>query len=295
MEKYIQIIYDKIIGWGEAFVAHIPNILVASLALGLFYLASLLVCRIARKILFKLTDSHAIVNLALTVIKITVIGIGLILALGILGLQETVFSLLAGVGIAGLALGFAFQDLASNFISGIFLAFRRPFQEGDIIKTNSYIGTVKKLNIRNTILENFFGQLIYIPNKEVFQTPLTNYSSTGFRRIEIKVGVSYNCDIEKVESIAKKTLQKLDFCQDDKDVVAWTEEFGGSSVNLSLRFWINSNGDTAYPTAKSLALNAIKKAFEEHDIGIPYPVRTLDLSMAEKQDLNLVLPEKKSA
>ena len=95
---------------------------------------------------------HKSKHLVKTVIYVLILGIGLFAALSVLNLDGTVTSLLAGAGIIGLALGFAFQDIAANFISGVLLSTRHPFGIGDIIETNDFFGTVQKLNLRNTII-----------------------------------------------------------------------------------------------------------------------------------------------
>jgi len=111
--------------------------------------------------------------------------------LSILKLNTAVTSILAGAGIIGLALAFAFQDIAANFISGIFISFRRPLRVGDIVKVKDYMGKVEEINLRDTILRTFQGQTVIIPNKEVFQNPIENFSRLGKRRIDLWIGVSY--------------------------------------------------------------------------------------------------------
>lgn len=287
VNEYITILSEKVNSWLEALVAHLPNFLVALLIFLLFYCASKIVVKFSRNVLFRVFESHAITNIIVTVFRILILGLGFVVALGVLGLQDAVFSVLAGVGVVGLALGFAFQDLAANFISGIFLAFRRPFRVGDVIETNSYMGTVKQLNIRNTSIENFMGQIIIIPNKEIFENPLINYSTKNIRRVEIKVGVAYDSDLEKVMKLTEDTISKLDFCLNEEGIAVWLDGFGGSSIDFTIRFWIQNPGDVIFPVAKTKASVALKKAFDENDIEIPFPIRTIDFSMAEKQKINV--------
>ena len=90
--------------------------------------------------------------------------------------------MLAGAGVVGLALAFAFQDIAANFISGIFISFRKPLHIDDIVKIGDYMGRVEEINLRDTVLRTFQGQMVIIPNKNVFQNPIENYSMLGKRR-----------------------------------------------------------------------------------------------------------------
>ena len=123
-----------------------------------------------------------------------------LLYLSILQLDKAVTSILAGAGIIGLALAFAFQDIAANFISGIFISFRKPIKLGDVVKINDYMGKVEQINLRDTIILTFQGQMVIIPNKDVFQSPIENYSLLGRRRLDLVVGVSYGDDLEKVKT-----------------------------------------------------------------------------------------------
>ncbi|WP_439556631.1 mechanosensitive ion channel domain-containing protein, partial [Dyadobacter sp.] len=87
---------------------------------------------------------------------------------GVLGLDKTVTSLLAGAGVLALALGFAFQDLTTNFISGAFIAIQRPIKVGDIIETNGFTGKVLSIGLRSVKLDNFAGQHVELPSKDIF-------------------------------------------------------------------------------------------------------------------------------
>jgi small conductance mechanosensitive channel len=198
------------------------------------------------------------------------------MALGILHLDKTVTSLLAGAGVIGLALSFAFQDIAANFMSGILIAVRRPFKVGDNIETNSYAGTITKINLRTTTLDSFQGQKIMIPNKDVFQGPLTNFS-TGQRRIDLEVGVSYNDDLIKVREVAEEVVKSIARGFRDEDTKVFFKGFGGSSIDLVVQYWIDLTGQRDYLDARSEGIIKIKKAFDENGISIPFPIRTLDI------------------
>lgn len=281
-KKYFDILIEKIVTWTELVTANLPNLLISLIVVILFYFISKVTSRLAKKIFLKTTHANALSGIAASSIKIATLCMGLILALGVLGLQKTVFSLLAGVGVLGLALGFAFQDLAANFIAGLIMAFRRPFENGHVIESNGYMGTVKKLNLRNTIIEDFFGQYIFIPNKEVFENPLKNFSYKNKRRIDLKVGVAYGSDLEKVIQVSEQTINSLNFILKDEEIDIWAEEFAGSSINFSIRFWIQYPGEPSYPLALSKAIIAIKKSYDEANIEIPFPIRTIDFPQLEK-------------
>ncbi|XYI03508.1 mechanosensitive ion channel family protein [Sorangium sp. So ce1128] len=130
-------------------------------------------------------------------------------AFSILNLEKAATSLLAGAGIVGLALGFAFQDLAANFIAGVYLAVRFPFREGDLIETNDTLGIAERIRIRSTTIRTLEGQAVMIPNKEIFTTKLINDSETGARRVDLSVGVSYGDDLDKVRRVALDAARQV--------------------------------------------------------------------------------------
>lgn len=279
-------VIEKIESWWETFVSMIPNMGVAILLLIIFVVLSRLAAKTFKKIFAKTSENKALTSLFTTIIKYTVIGIGLFIILSVLKLDKAVTSILAGVGILGLALGFAFQDIAANFVSGIILAFRTPFTIGDIIKVNDIMGTAMATNLRTTIVKTFTGQEVFIPNKDVLQNPIFNYTVLGKRRIDISVGISYGDDLDKVQAITLETIKNMDGVIDLENTVFDYEEFGGSSINFNIRFWISYPGAPGYFKVKTDAIKAIKKAFDDNDIMIPFPIRTLDFGIRGGEPLS---------
>jgi len=198
IKEAVNNMFNKVEGWIEAFATLLPNMAIAFLLLILFVILAKFSKRLLSKLLGKATDNKVLENLFGTITYYIVLGLGIFIILGILGLDKTVTSLLAGVGVIGLALGFAFQDISANFISGIILAFKTPFRVGDVVELNGIMGTVEKTNIRVTVVHTFQGQEVYIPNKDVMQNPIYNYTKLGKRRIDLSVGVSYSDDLKKV-------------------------------------------------------------------------------------------------
>lgn len=137
-------------------------------------------------------------------------------ALIVLGLSKTVTTLLAGVGILGLALGFAFQDIAENFIAGVLMAFRRPIYIGDLIESNDFVGTVEEINLRTTVIRTADGKHVLIPNSEVLQNSIVNFSRSSELRVDLACGVSYGDDLaggvtlEEALAMAPDTLDNAE-------------------------------------------------------------------------------------
>lgn len=288
-EESYSLVLEKLEVWMETAVSMLPNFVVAILVLIMFYLLGRMTRQLVRKLLHRTTTNKTIINLLDTVTGIIIIGTGVFIALSVMQLDGTVNKLLAGAGIIGLALGFAFQDIASNFISGVILSVRHPFGIGDIIETNDFYGIVVKLDLRNTLLRTPQGQIIFIPNKEVFGNPLINYTKEPNRRIDLECGISYAEDLEKVQKLAEETIRNLDCCDRSRAIELYYHEFGDSSINFTIRFWIKFNSNKDYWSARSRAIVAIKKVFDENDIMIPFPIRTLDFGIRGGEKLNTML------
>lgn len=173
------------------------------------------------------------------------------IALSVLDLSAFVGTLLAGVGIIGLALSFAFQGIATNFIASVILSVRHPFTEGDRVETNGHTGTVEELTLLTTILRTPTGQKVVVPNKEVFENPLTNYSDRDTRRVDVRCGVSFNDDLQATTETATEAVKTVEGLVSDRGVEFFYEEFGGSSVNFVVRFWIDSSAQGSFLQARS--------------------------------------------
>ncbi|HEV7378200.1 MAG TPA: mechanosensitive ion channel family protein [Dyadobacter sp.] len=264
--------------WIESGIDFIPDVIIAILVLVFFrYLASY-TGSLVSKLLAKASHNVALVSLISGLTRIAVISAGLFFALGILGLDKTVTSLLAGAGVLALAVGFAFQDLTANFISGAFIAIQKPIAVGDVIETNGFTGRVKSIGLRSVQLDNFAGQVVELPSKDIFQKPITNFTHSGERRVSIECGVSYQEDLKKVESLTLATVQGLDFLSKIRPVEFNFTRFGENSVEFQILFWIDQVKIGPGP-AKSVAMMAIKQAFDDSAITIPFPVRNQELTV----------------
>ncbi len=293
MSKALNIVLDKLERWLEAMIAMMPNMLVAIIILVLFYFIARGSRALTNQILNRLYSKEAINSLFSTLVYLVILSIGLFVALNVLHLQQTVTSLLAGAGIIGLALGFAFQDITANFISGVLMAFRKPIKVGDIIETKDYLGVVEKIDLRVTVIRTFQGLHVIIPNKDVFQTPVTNFTKTYERRIDLEVGVSYSEDLEKVKNVALNAVKELPYLLADKETNLFYKEFGSSSINFIIMIWVHYPDEPGYLQARSDAIIKIKQAFDQNDITIPFPIRTLDFGKSAEsiQELSVVTHE----
>ncbi len=286
-ESFDQLI-AKLTGWGEQLILLLPNILIALAVLVAFWFTAGFTKKLFLKLLNRMSSSRQVNWLAAVAVQVVVIVAGFVVALGIVGLDKTVTSLLAGAGLVGLAIALAFQNLGQNLLAGIYLALRRTVNVGDIIKTNDHFGTVREINLRSTHLNVPEGQIVVIPNKEVFESVLIKYS-TGRRRVDLGVGVSYGDDLAKVKQVATDCLKDLPHRDQNRAVEFFYEEFGDSSINFVVRFWISFDKQKDFLGARSDAIQRIKKAFDQNGITIPFPIRTLDFGIVGGEKLSDVL------
>lgn len=286
INKAIGIVSNKLQEWLETLIAMLPNFAVAILVMIAFYFLAKAVRNVTMRLLKKISHNYEVNKLFSNLVYFIVIGIGLFIALNTLNLSKAVTSLLAGAGIIGLALGFAFQDIAANFVSGIFLTFRKPFKVGDIIEVQDYLGRVSEIDLRITTITTFQGLEVLIPNKELFQGIVINYTHTKERRVDLGVGVSYGDDLRKVKEITIEAVKKLSGLDTSKDVTLFYSEFGDSSINFTVRFYPQSSNQIDYLTARSEAIMNIKEAFDANDITIPFPIRTLDFGIKGGEKLS---------
>ena len=291
IETFWQLINEKLQVWMETGIKHLPNLAVAIVIAIAFGVVAKVIGKLSQRVLRRTFDSQQIVSLLTSIIRVAIATAGIFIALDFIGLRGTVTSLLAGAGIVGLAIGFAFQDITENFIAGIAMGVRKPFQIGDVIKAEGVFGTVEAINLRNTHVMTFFGQREIIPNKILFRNILTNYSVNGKRRLEVPVGISYADDPEQAANVITEAINQLDFVVDKEETGVFAASFGDSSVNLLVWFWIDYPGEPGFMIARHKAVVTIQKALNEADILIPFPIRTLDFGAKGGETLGQVIKD----
>jgi small conductance mechanosensitive channel len=286
-----ELLARKLTGWGRAFILGLPNFLLAVATVVGFWLLARAARNVVMRVLRRVSHSEQVNYLLGQIVYVAILAAGTFSALGILGLQKTVASLLAGAGIVTLALGFAFQDIAANLMAGIYLAVRRPFRRGHLVKTQDYFGIVQEVNLRWTEILTQQGQLVLIPNKQVFENPIMNYSVRGTRRVDITLGVSYGDDLEKAKQIAIEAVSAIPSILPGREVELFYEEYADSSIDFTIRFWISFEQQKDYLAARSDAIIRIKKAFDAAGIALPFPTRTLEFAVKGGETLAEVLEE----
>jgi small conductance mechanosensitive channel len=189
-------------------------------------------------------------------------------------LNTLAVTLLAGAGVAGLAIGFAAQDSLSNVITGIFLAVFHPFRVGDFIDFNGEYGQIEDLTLRHTTIRTWDGRRIFVPNSIMGNQPIINWSITDpVITWRIDVGIAYDADIDRAREIMLEAAKRHPLVLKNHDITVRITELGDFAVNMRLAMDV-PNRDVAYITACDIR-EAIKKRFDKEGIEIPYPYRNL--------------------
>lgn len=199
----------------------------------------------------------------------------IIAALGQLGVNTT--SVIAILGGATLALGLALQDSLGNLAAGIMIILLRPYRLNDFVEINGEQGEVTSIKIFHTQLTTPFQKVVLVPNNEVIQGNITNYSVKGLYRYDMVFGIGYGDDIRRAKEIIQEILEAEERIVDDPAPSVLMGELGDSSVNLIARPWISYR---EHPVVKSAVTEQVKLRFDAEGISIPFPQRDVHLFQA---------------
>jgi small conductance mechanosensitive channel len=193
---------EKLLSWFDQLILSLPNLLIALLVIFIGWFVARYAYKLVHRLVRRAGGNRNVSDLLGSVMRVIVIGVGIFIGLSIIGLSNAVASLLAGAGIVGLAVGFALQEPLANMFSGVVLSVKEIYRRGDLIQTNDYLGIIERITLRTTVLRALDGPEIVIPNRDVLQKPVTNYTTHGKRRVEVGIGISYGDDLETAGQIA---------------------------------------------------------------------------------------------
>jgi len=203
---------------------------------------------------------------------VVVVVVGAIYALDVVGVR--IGPLLGALGVGGIALAFAAQDILQNLVAGVLLQVRRPFRVGDQIGSADFEGVVDDVNLRTVELTTYDGLTVYLPNAEVLKNPIVNYTRTPYSRTSLTVGVAYDTDLACARNVLLAGCRAAEGVQQQPPPEVWVEEFGESSINLAVRYWHAADIASRWRVRSAVAV-ALKTALDEAGITIPFPQRTL--------------------
>ena len=274
MNQVIDTVIDSLKDLLGSTVKILPGVITALVIIMLTRYAAQFTQKIAREIGLKALDSKSLRLLLSKTANIGTWVFGIVLACIVAFPGLRLGDIVATLGLGSVAVGFAFQDIFKNFLSGILILIQRPFRIDDQIIIGEYEGTVEQIDIRTTKLRTYGGERVLMPNSEVFTSPIRVRTAYEQRRTDLAVGVDYNTSLPEARNILQTTIERVDGVLNTKTPEIDLVAFGDSSIDFIVRYWTIPR-QPEVRQVQTKAILAIKKALDDADIGIPYPIRTL--------------------
>ena len=270
-----------------------PRLLGALFVGAVFYLLYRIIFRVASRLLRTRSDrsSSALRDLLLNSIRFVGLALVILVVLAQVGLDIT--AAVAGLGILGLALGFAAKDSLENFLAGITIILDRPFDVGDVVEIQGVYGTVTRFTLRSTRIRTVRHRILVMPNVGMINQPLLNHSAFRFVRVDIPFGIAYKEDIDETREVLLTMIGEDERLIDKADPQVVVTELGDSSVNMELRLFVKEARDEL--AVRWEYVERIRKALQQAGIEIPFPHLQLFIDEAkafEGQSLSIAAREK---
>jgi len=256
----------------DALVTYTPKVIISILILWIGWKLSNWVATLLRKTLeARKVDTSLIPFLTSILATILKLSIG-IAVIDYMGVKTTSF--VAILGAAGLAVGMALSGTLQNFAGGVMLLIFRPFNIGDRIEAQDHVGAVKEIQIFQTLIQTDDNRSVFIPNGPLSTGNITNFHKEGNIRVEANIGIAYCANIDQARQVALETLASDDRLIGSDPIIA-VKELGDSSVNLAIFIWTHPDN---YWGVLFDTQEAIKKAFDQAGIKIPFPQREIHMA-----------------
>ena len=253
----------KLIEWGSAFGLK----LIAAVAI---LIIGRIIAKSIRKLIVKVMDKRKVDKTISSFISSLVFSglyiFVILAALSQVGIQTTSF--MAIIGAAGLAIGLALQGSLSNFAAGFLIILFRPFKMGDYVEAGGVSGSVSKISIFTTDINTVDNKKIIVPNAQIMNGTITNYTAEKTRRVDLTFGVGYEVDISKVKDILNNIINKHELILKDPESFVRLGNLGDSSIDFTVRVWSKTED---YWTVHFDLIESAKEEFDKAKISIPYP------------------------
>lgn len=265
----IDVVGDRLAQLGDRALELLPLLGVAFLTVVFFWV----IARVLTKgdWLFRWIDNGFLRDTARHLTRIALIAVGVLLALELLDATALVGAVLGAAGVVGIAVGFAFRDIVENYLAGLLLSMRHPFQPNDFVSIDGDEGKVVRLTSRATILLTLEGNHLRIPNSKVFKAVLVNYTQNPLRQFDFEIGVGVNEDLAAAQTRGLDVLNSMEAILKEPPPRALIERFGDSNVPVHFFAWVDQR-QTDFFKAKSEAMRLVKTAFDVSEIEMPEPI-----------------------
>jgi len=250
-------------------------------AIAIFYFGRMVVglaVRGLRKVMEKQGVEKTLETFVTNLVRMALLVLVIVAAIGALGVETTSF--IAIFGAAGLAVGLALQGSLSNFAAGVLIVMFRPYRVGDFVEAAGISGTVEQVQILTTILRTGDNKRVIVPNGQIMDSIITNYSANDTRRVDLVIGVSYDDDIDKVRNTIRAVVAADERVLAEPETTIAVLQLADSSVNFAVRPWVKTAD--YWPVLFDLT-EAIKKRFDAEGISIPFPQQDVHVYQAGEQ------------
>ncbi|MDN3492165.1 mechanosensitive ion channel family protein [Winogradskyella bathintestinalis] len=279
---------DKLEGWWDAIVLKLPNVAIAIAVLIISYFLANFLGNLLLKILTKRMQNQSIRRLLAKALRIIILMGGFFIALGVLDLDKALTSILAGAGVVALAIGLALQSTLSNTFSGVMLSFLPNLKIGDYVETNDQGGYIHEISMRNLVIKRPDGQFVIMPNSKFIEEPFVNYSVIDRGRITVSCGVAYGTDLHSVKTMVTEKMKTAFPQNKNESIEFYFTTFNNSSIDFIVRFWVDFVKKGQMYAAQDKAILLINDLFNENNIEIPFPIRTLNVSKEQLGNVNKI-------
>ncbi|MFD3189925.1 mechanosensitive ion channel family protein [Sedimentitalea sp. HM32M-2] len=271
----VNILLDQLREIARATIEMFPHIVVAFVILLLTVGLSKAATFSVRRVLARTKLRQSLKELFTLLMSILVWVIGLMIAAVIVFPGLTPASILAGLGLGSVAIGFAFKDVFENFLAGIIILFRREMRIGDFIECEGIEGEVDQIAIRESHIRQTDGQLVIVPNSILFKNPVIIRTDQPVRRMTVTCGVAYDVDVDDARDVIRRAVEACESVdQDNKPIQIFAQEFGDSSINFEVTWWTGSK-PVEVRESRDQVVSKVKRALDDAGIEIPFPYRTL--------------------
>ncbi|MEM9808871.1 MAG: mechanosensitive ion channel family protein [Cyanobacteria bacterium P01_D01_bin.56] len=274
MASLVEEVQSTLVALVGQFITILPGLLMAVIILIATSFLAGIVQRVVRRIASTAFKSLSLRSLVVQTSRVGTWSIGILLACVLAFPDLRLGDLVALLGLGSVAIGFAFQDIFKNFLAGVLLLLHEPFSIGDQIIVSDYEGTVEEIALRATQIRTYQGEQVVIPNSVVFTSPVQVLTACPQRRTDLAVGVDYNTPLPHATQVLMEALRSIEEVRSTPSPEVDIVEFGDSSINLVARYWTHPE-QKCVRRIRTQVMVAIKQAFDQADIGIPYPIRTL--------------------
>ncbi|MGH7884818.1 MAG: mechanosensitive ion channel family protein [Thermodesulfobacteriota bacterium] len=225
---------------GESALSYLPTLVIAAVVFLIISIINRILKKGFNKFFEQIKLRNSLKELFNKILNITIWIMGLLIVATIIFPDFTPSKILSVIGLSSIAIGFAFKDIFENFLAGILILLREPFQLGDFIEFEGLEGFVEEINIRDTYVRKVDGQRIVIPNAMMFKNPVHVITDLKHRRITVMCGIAYEEDVDKSREVIKKAVENLDSVYKEKEVQIFAQAFGASSVDFEVTWWTGS-------------------------------------------------------